>query len=223
MLFSALSLEVWTLCLDLTLLHLSSCSHFFFITADSLPLLCASDVWHFVIRSALFCFVLMYPRFVNFFSTTSCTYMYFSITCFIIPSPLLDAHAFAHWLSTWFMGVTSWPNSCNMCFVTIPSATPVVRAYNSASAKLKLTVCCVRDHAVSVAFHHCTTSPLVPLHVVARPARSLSVYTCTNFVWMLVVKVRMCWVNVFALNQLEPKSTWAKQIHKVTEWQLKDK
>ena len=33
-LFSALTLEVWTLCLDLTLLHLSSCSHFFFITAD---------------------------------------------------------------------------------------------------------------------------------------------------------------------------------------------
>ena len=30
-----------------------------------------------------------------------------------------------------------------MCFVTIPSATPVVRAYNSASAELKLTVCCV--------------------------------------------------------------------------------
>ena len=34
-------------------------------------------------------------RFVNFFSTTSCTYMCFSITCFILPSPLLDAHAFA--------------------------------------------------------------------------------------------------------------------------------
>ena len=41
------------------------------------------------------CFVLKYARCVNFFSTTSCTYMYFSITCFILPSPLLDAHAFA--------------------------------------------------------------------------------------------------------------------------------
>ena len=89
--------------LDLTIIHLSSCSHFFYITAGWLllalhlhlfvlfqaslnpiivqPLLCASDVWHFVIKSALFCFVLMYARFVNFFSTTSCTYLYFSITC----------------------------------------------------------------------------------------------------------------------------------------------
>ena len=50
------------------------------------------------------------------------------------------------------MRVTSCPNSCKRCFVTIPSAIPVVRAYNSASAELKLTVCCVRDHAVSVAF-----------------------------------------------------------------------
>ena len=79
------------------------------------------------------------------------------------------------------MIITSCPNSCKRCFVTIPSATPVVRAYNSASAELKLTVCCVRDHAVSVAFPHCTTPPLVLLHVVAWPARSLSVYTFTNF------------------------------------------
>ena len=50
------------------------------------------------------------------------------------------------------MRVTSCPNSCMRCFVTIPSAIPVVRAYNSAAAELKLTVCCVRDHAVSVAF-----------------------------------------------------------------------
>ena len=34
----------------------------------------------------------MCARFVNFFSTTSCTNMYFSITCVILPSPLLDAH-----------------------------------------------------------------------------------------------------------------------------------
>ena len=160
--------------LDLTLLHLSSCSHFFFIAADWLllklhlhffvlfqasinpiiaqPLLSASDVWHFVIRSALFCFVLMYARCVNF-STTSCTHMYFSITCFILPSPLLDAHAFADWLSTWFMRITSWPNSCKRCFVTVPSATPVVKAFYSASAELILAVCCILDHAVSVALH----------------------------------------------------------------------
>ena len=55
------------------------------------------------------------------------------------------------------------------------SATPVVEAYNSGSAELELTVCCVRDHAVSVAFPHCTTPPLV------WPAQSLSVYTFTNF------------------------------------------
>ena len=67
------------------------------------------------------------------------------------------------------------------CFVVIPSATPVVKANNSASAELKLTVCCARDHAVSVSFLHCTTPPLVLLHVVAWPAQSLSVYTFTNF------------------------------------------
>ena len=129
MLFSALLLKVWTLCLDLTLLHLishfSTCLHVLISSSSLLidfsppcfifallchfsilfqaslnpiiaqPLLCASDVGQFVIKSALFCFVLMYARFVNFFSTTSCTYMYLSITCFILPSPLLDAHAFA--------------------------------------------------------------------------------------------------------------------------------
>ena len=48
-----------------------------------------------------------------------------------------------------------------------------VRAKNSASPELRLTVCSVRDHAVRVAFHHCTTPPLVP--------QSLSVCTFTNF------------------------------------------
>ena len=57
------------------------------------------------------------------------------------------------------MRITSCPNSCKRCFVTIPSAIPVVRAYNSASAELRLTVCCVRDHAVSVVFPHCRTPP----------------------------------------------------------------
>ena len=79
------------------------------------------------------------------------------------------------------MRIISCPNSCRRCFVTTQSAIPVVRAYNSASAELKLTVCCVRDHAVSFALHHCTTPPLVLLHVVAWPAQSLSVYTFTNF------------------------------------------
>ena len=79
------------------------------------------------------------------------------------------------------MRIISCPNSCRRCFVTTQSAIPVVRAYNSASAELKLTVCCVRDHAVSVALPHCTTPPLVLLHVVAWPAQSLSVYPFTNF------------------------------------------
>ena len=104
--FSALPFEVWALCLDLTFLHLISSlfftclrvlipsssllvdffSHciiislFCFNNTIAQSLSCASDVCHFVIRSALFCFVLMYARFVNFFSTTSCTDMYFSIT-----------------------------------------------------------------------------------------------------------------------------------------------
>ena len=79
-------------------------------------------------------------------------------------------------------------------FVTIPSATPVVRAYNSASAELKLTVCCVLDHVVSVAFPHCTTPPLVLLHVVACLAQSLSVYTFTNFEGVMIS------VRLFALG-----------------------
>ena len=73
------------------------------------------------------------------------------------------------------MRITSRPNYCKRCFVTIPSVTPVVKAYDSASTELKLTVCCVRDHAVSVAFRHCTAPPLVLLHGVAWPAQSLSV------------------------------------------------
>ena len=45
------------------------------------------------------------------------------------------------------MRITSCPNSCKRCFVTIPSATPVVKAYNSASsAELKLSMCNIRDH-----------------------------------------------------------------------------
>ena len=80
--------------------------------------------------------------------------------------------------------------NCKRCFVTILSATPVVRATNSASAELKLTVCCVRDHAVSVAFRHCTTPPLVLLHVVACLAQSLSVYTFTNFEGV-VISIRL--------------------------------
>ena len=92
------------------------------------------------------------------------------------------------------MRITLRPNSCKRRFVTIPSATPVVRAYNSASAELKLTVCCVLDHAVSVAFHHCTTPPLVLLHVVACLAQSLSVYTFTNFEGVMIS------IKLFALG-----------------------
>ena len=94
------------------------------------------------------------------------------------------------------MRITSCPNSCKRCFVTILSATPVVRAYNSASAELNLIVCCVRDHAVSVAFHHCTTPPLVLLHVGACLAQSLSVYTFTNFEGVVIS------IRLFALGAL---------------------
>ena len=55
-------------------------------------------------------------------------------------------------------------------------------------------MCCVRDHAVSVAFHHCTTPPLVLLHVVACPAQSLSVYTFTNFEGVVIT------IRLFALG-----------------------
>ena len=127
-------------------------------------------------------------------------HLHFSIACFILPSPLLPAHAFADWLSTWFMRITSCPNSCKRCFVTIPLATPVVKAYSSASAELKLTVCCVRDHAVSVAFLHCTTPPLVLLHVVACPAQSLSVYMFTNFGGVMISIRLFCTRSAFQVS-----------------------
>ena len=57
--------------------------------------------------------------------------------------------------------VTSYPSSFKRCLVTIHSAVPVVKAYSSASAELKLTDCCVRRHAERVSFLHRTTSPLV--------------------------------------------------------------
>ena len=63
-----------------------------------------------------------------------------------------------------------------------------------ASAELKLNVCCVRDHAVSVAFLHCTTPPLVLLHVVACPAQSLSENTFTNFEGVIIS------IRLFALG-----------------------
>ena len=46
------------------------------------------------IKSASFCFVLINARFVNFFSTTSCTSMHFSITWFILLSPSLGCPCF---------------------------------------------------------------------------------------------------------------------------------
>ena len=61
-----------------------------------------------------------------------------------------------------------------------PSAIPVVKEYTSASAELKLTDCCVLDHAERVAPHHCVTPPFVLLLVWCCPAQSLSMYTFTN-------------------------------------------
>ena len=106
--------------------------------------------------------------------------MYFNITCVIRPNPRLDALAFVDLLSRWFTRVTSCPSSFKICFVTIPSEIPVVRACNSASAELKLCDCCVLDHVERVALHHCVTPPVVLLHVCCCLAQSLSVYTFAN-------------------------------------------
>ena len=108
------------------------------------------------------------------------------------------------------MRITLCPNSCKRCFVTIPSAGPVVRAKNSASAELKLTVCCVRDHTVSVAFPHCTTPPLVLSHVGAWLAQSLSVYTFTNFGGVTIS------IRHFALGMPFQVSHNTLQVHLVT-------
>ena len=108
------------------------------------------------------------------------------------------------------MRITSCPNSSKRCFVAIPSAIPFVKAYNSASAELKLTACCVRDHAVSVAFPHCAIPPLVLLHVVAWPAQSLSVYTFTNFGGVTISIRVFCTSNAFQV----PHNTL--QIHLVS-------
>ena len=56
---------------------------------------------------------------------------------------------------------------------------------------------------MSVAFHHCTTPPLVLLHVVACPGQSLSVYTFTNFEGVMIS------INLFALGALSSISQYA--------------
>ena len=130
------------------------------------PFMCAPRVWHFVIDSALFDFVLTWERVACFLSTTSQTNMYFNLTCCVRPNPRLDAHAFSHSLSTWFTRVTSYTSSFKTCFVTIPSAIPVVQAYSSASAEHELTDRCVRDHAERVALHqlHFSTACALASH-----------------------------------------------------------
>ena len=47
---------------------------------------------------------------------------------------------------------------------------------------------------MSVALRHCTTPPLVLLHVIACPAQSLSVYTITNFEGVMIS------IKLFALG-----------------------
>ena len=60
------------------------------------PFMCAPKVWHFVIDSALFDFVLTWERVACFLSTTSQTKMYFNNrACCVRPNPRLDAHAFS--------------------------------------------------------------------------------------------------------------------------------
>ena len=52
----------------------------------------------------------------------------------------------------------------------------------SSAAELNLTSRCVRGQATSAAFQHCTTPALVLLYVVGSLAKSLSVYTFTDWV-----------------------------------------
>ena len=86
-------------------------------------------------------------------------------------------------------------------FFTIPSAIPVVKAYNSASAGLKLTDCCVLDHAERDKHLHRVTPPLVLLHVWCCPAQSLSGYTLMNCGNVLIsTKHFLCNRNTFHVS-----------------------
>ena len=115
---------------------------------------------------------------------------YGTLTSCVRQSRLLLLHATWHehvlqhhmpcFANSLFTRVTSCSSSFQRCFVIIPLAIPVVRAYNSASAELKLTDCCVLDHADRVALPNCVTPPLVFLHVWCCLAQSLSVYTFTD-------------------------------------------
>ena len=91
--------------------------------------------------------------------------------CRFASSPRHLAHMFHPTQPSFgFTRVTSCPSSSKRCFVTIPS-------------ELKLTDCCVLDHAERVALPHCVTLPLVLLRVSCCFAQSLSVYTfafCAN-------------------------------------------
>ena len=92
------------------------------------------------------------------------------------------------------MSVTSCPSCCKRCFVTIPSAIPVVRAYNSASAELKLTVCCVRDP--------CCEGCVSPLHNSAICAFACCWLTCPIAVCVHVHQLWECndSIRYFALG-----------------------
>ena len=72
--------------------------------------------------------------------------------------------------------MNSYPSLFERFFVAIP----VVRAYNSVWAELKLTDSSVHDQAERVALLYCVTPPLVLVHVCCCLAQSLSVYPFTN-------------------------------------------
>ena len=83
-----------------------------------------------------------------------------------------------------FCRLTVGPNSCKICFVTIASATPVVRTFYSASAELKLTACCVRDH--------CCECCITPLHNSVTCALARGSLSCPIAVCMHVHELWRC-------------------------------
>ena len=198
MLFSARRLEVWTLCLDLTLLHLIS--HFFaclHVLISSSSLLIDffsrfSSLFH--LRVALSLLDSVSSESQSYHQATSLVYFGWVTlchqNCFVLLRVnvckirqvrlhyVLHIHVLQHHMFHSSKSSLGYPCFCRLTVNMIDEnyfmshclqkmfrhyfwATPVVRAYNSASAELKRTVCCVRDHAVSVAFPHCTTPPLV--------------------------------------------------------------
>ena len=195
-------------CCSLTFLTLYL--HFFVQYQASLnpiiaqPLLCASDVWHFVIRSALFSFALMNARFLNFLSTTSLTHMYFSITCFIQPSPLMDAHAFADWRHG------SWESLHDPVLAKDVSSPFLQQLQLSGRIILlqknsNLLFCCVLGRAVSVF--------IPPLHNSATCTFARCSLSCPIAVW---ISIRL--LHLVPLSSMSPFASDSSRHSRLDTW-----